>query len=360
MIRIFNSDYVFRFFIFVFWICLIFIFLYFPFFKNVFLEKNTLNILTWADMVDLKTVAKFQEQSGIKVNVNYYENNEELFAKLQVTQGQEYDLIIITDSGVNYLKRKDLLKKIDKTKLNFWDNIEPKLTDHYFDPQNEYSIPYNWDIYGLGINLKNFPSMPEASWNLIFDPTFTPKKISMSDDAYDAILIAAKYLFGSIESIDKNKLQEIKKLLIKQKQWVEVYTDLRADYFLKAGICPVVVAQSAYIYRAIMHNGNNNFAFLIPKEGTFLVIDSFVIPKLSKKDDLIYKLVNFLFQEEEIIKFAEKFGFLPTMKNALNSLNLDYIGGLENIFGSFNSFSFFKRIVPREDVSKLWIEVRAA
>ncbi len=201
--------------------------------------------------------------------------------------------------------------------------------------------------------------MPEASWDLIFNPTFTPKKISMSDDAYDAILIAAKFLYGSIEGIDQNKLKEIKRLLIKQKQWVEVYTDLRADYFLKSGICPVVVAQSAYIYRAIMQNGNN-FAFLIPKEGTFIVIDSFVIPKLSKKDDLIYQLVNFLFQEDEMIRFAKKFGFLPTIKNALNSLNLDYIGGLTNIFDAFDNFSFFKRIVPREDVSKLWIQVRAA
>ena len=348
--------------IFVFWTSLIFIFLYSPFFKHTFFEKKTITILTWADMIDLQTVARFEAESGIKVNVNYYENNEELFAKLQVTQGQEYDLITITDNGVDYLRRNELIKKIDKSKLLFWNDIEPRLINHYFDPNNYYSIPYNWDIYGLGINRNYFgQTLPAASWNLIFDEKFAPNKISMIDDAYDSVLIAAKYLYGSIDNLSKEKLEEIKDLLIMQKKWVEVYTDLRSDYFLKLGICPVVVAQSAYIYRAIEED-HGHFAFLIPKEGSFLIIDSIVIPVSSQKDDLVYTFINFLFKKNEIINFVKKFGYLPVTKEILYSLNFDYIGDISRILSSdnFKKFSFFKREIPFTEISKLWIEVKSA
>ena len=49
-----------------------------------------------------------------------------------------------------------------------------------------------------------------------------------------------------------------------------------------------------------IHKGNSdmlycfkNIDFLIPKEGGFVIIDNVVIPALSKKDDLIYKFINF-------------------------------------------------------------------
>lgn len=347
--------------IFIFWITLIFVFLYFPLLKNRFFTKNSITILSWADMIDLNSVSKFERETGIKVNVNYYENNEELFAKLQVTQGQEYDLITITDNGVDYLRCKKLIKKIDKTKLVFWEDIDSHFLSHYYDPYNEYSIPYNWDIYGLGVNTNYFKNyIINPGWGLIFEHNKLNYKISMIDDAFDAVLIAAKYLYGTIDSIDKIKLAQIQELLIKQKDLVEVYTDLRADYFLKLGICPVVVAQSAYIYRAIQEN--SDFAFLMPKEGSFMIIDSLVIPALSKKDTLVYKFINFLYKEEEIRNFVKKFGYLPVLKDILYSLNLDYIGGLDNIFlnENFGKLSFFRRVIPRNEISKLWVSVKAS
>lgn len=346
----------------IFWIGVIFAFLYSPLLKINLFKQPSISILAWADMIDEKRILEFEKQTGIKVNINFYENNEELFAKLKTVQGQEYDLITITDVGANYLRHKKLIKPIDKSKLDFWHKIEPHLLNHYFDPENQYTVPYNWDIFGLGVNTKFFGGkLPHPSWKLLFDDKTALKKIAMTDEAYDAVLVAGKYLFGTLENFTPEKLLAIKELLKNQKKLVEVYTDYRADYFLKMGISPIAFAQSAYIYRAMKED--KNIAFIIPNEGTFLTIDSLVIPALSKKDDLVYKFINFLLKDDEILNLYNKFGYLPVIKNILYSLNLSYlgVGKVENIFSEKNAgkFSFFRRTIPLEEISKLWTEVKA-
>lgn len=352
----------------IFWIVLFFGFLFLPSLKNVFFPDCGINILAWPDMVDLETVSKFEKETGIKVNVSYYENNEELYARLRLTRGQGYDLMTITDNAVNYLRGQSFLKKIDKAKLNFWLDIDNHFTGHYFDPNNDFSIPYNWDIYGLGISNEYIKDKkPQSSWALIFDEKIAPR-VSMIEDSYDAVLVAAQYLYGSINNLTEEKLQAITKLLIKQKKWVEAYTDLRADYFLNLGICPVMVGQSAYIYRAnksddeANNNKENEFSFLIPNEGGFLIIDSLVIPEQSKKDEYVYKFINYLYQEGQVKGFYEDFGYLPVMKQILYSLNLNYLSStLDEILqpDRFAKFAQFKRELPAQRISKLWIEVKS-
>lgn len=350
-----------RIFIVFFWTLCIFIFLYFPAVKEYFAVSNSINILVWPDIIDVQVISEFEKQTGIKVNINYYENNEELFAKLDVTKGQGYDLITITDVGVEHLRKKNLLKQIDKSKLNFVNEIDSHFLNQYFDPENKYSVPYNWDIYGLGINLKYFNGkIPEKSWDLIFGDKYRNTKITMLDDAYDVILLSALYLYGTIDNIDKQKLTEIQKLLIKQKHRVEVYDTLRVDYFLKSGICPIVVSQSAYIYRAF--KDTKDLAFVLPKEGTFIIIESLVIPRVSNKADLVYKFINFLYSEYQIRDLFEKFGYLPTLKKILNTLDLNYIGGLDTLLdpGNFKKYLFLKRNISPDKVSQLWINVRSS
>ncbi len=352
-----------------FWIGLFFGFLFLPSLKNLLYPAHGINILAWPDMVDFETVSKFEKETGIKVNVSYYENNEELYARLRLTRGEGYDLMTITDNAVNYLREQNFLKKVDKSKLSFWSEIDNHFTGHYFDPNNDYSIPYNWDLYGLGVSNEYLKEKkPKPSWSLIFDESIAPR-VSMIEDSYDAVSIAAQYLYGSIENLTEDKLQGITKLLIKQKKWVEAYTDLRADYFLSLGICPVMIGQSAYIYRANKSDDEedekpkeNEFSFLIPQEGGFFMIDSLVIPAQSTKEDYVYKFINYLYQEDQVKGFYENFGYLPVMKKLLHSVNLDYINEpLDEILKpeKFAKFSPLKRELPASRISKLWIEVKS-
>ncbi len=152
------------------WICLIILSLYWPKINFFSYEKNTINVFTWGDILDLKVVADFEKDTGIKVKFNYYSSNEELLVKLKATKGEGYDLIVPSDYAVDNLIKENLLKKIDKSKLTFWHQINPNLLSHFFDPHNNYSIPFAWEIFVLGINKDYFAHYKEPnSWGLLFD-----------------------------------------------------------------------------------------------------------------------------------------------------------------------------------------------
>lgn len=357
-IRILESNFFIKSFIVLFWIILIFAFLFSPLLKRPGSEK-VINILTWGSMITSDTVSRFEDETGIKVNINYYETNDELFAKLAVTKGEGYDIITVVDNGLEFFKENDLIKKIDSTKLNFFNKIDPHFYNHYFDPKYEYSIPYFWDIFGLGINKNDIDHTKDLSWGLIFNKQEMKSKISMTDDATNAVLIAAQYLFGNTENITDEKLNQIEKLLNEQKESVEIYTDVRSDYVLKVGLVPVAATQCAYLYKVIKND--KNLGFFIPKEGGFLIVDLIALPKLSQKDEYVYKFLNFLYQDKELISHFDNYGHLPVFKHLLETLDLSFIGGIKNVFDpvKFKKFEFFKTDLATDKISKIWTKIKA-
>ncbi len=152
------------------WITLIATILYWPNLKFSSSDENTLNVFAWGDILDPDVIARFQKKTGIHVNLNYYSSNEELIVKLRATQGAGYDLIIPSDYAVNVLAEENLLKPLDRSQLGFWPKIDPNLLNHFFDPDNRYSIPFEWEIYGFGIDADYFAAHPtRPSWKMIFE-----------------------------------------------------------------------------------------------------------------------------------------------------------------------------------------------
>ncbi len=124
-----------------------------------------------------------------------------------------------------------LKKKIDTTKLDFWSQIYPKFLNQWFDPKNEYSVPAEWYVLGLGINKKHFPNgLPEASLKTIFEPSGN-YRIGAINDSKELAGLAVKYRYGMVRPIDKAETQEIKRLLMNQKKYVEAYTDFHGEFF---------------------------------------------------------------------------------------------------------------------------------
>ena len=203
-----------RFFIVVGWCLVIGSVLYIPsLFKNFYAQKS-INLFAWPQLIDSATLQAFEVETGIKVNVTYFEANEELFVKMNATKGQGYDLIMPSDYMVHTLLKEGLLQKIDRSKLAFYNEINPVLLGHYFDRNNEYSIPFLWGVYGLGINKKFFNnSVPIPSWDLVFTDICAPHKIGMVDDAREAIMIAAQYLFKSFDTLNTEQNGSYQKII---------------------------------------------------------------------------------------------------------------------------------------------------
>jgi spermidine/putrescine transport system substrate-binding protein len=345
-----------RFFIIIFWGVLFIAFLYTPRLGRFLHSERSLSIFTWSSLLDPVYLKKFEYETGITLYLSYYESNDELLSKIQATKGKGYDLILPSDYMLVILHKNDYLKKIDKTRLNFFERLDPKLLGHYFDSNNEYSIPYFWAVYGLGVDLEYYNGkIPEATWGLVFDEKMMPPTISMTDGIRESVYIAGQYLFGSIEALTElANLEKVKNLLMVQKRHVEVYSEVRSEDMLLAKSCPVVVGLSNDIWRATLKNPN--ITFLIPKEGSFIDIDSIVIPKTTEKDDLIYEFINYLYRDEVFAHHVRKYGLCPTIVGS-------EIAERENFCPSGQKFKllhFFKDIVSKNKLNEIWLAVMAS
>lgn len=342
-----------------FWVGLIFLSLYWPKLKFIAYETNSITVFAWGDIIDPQVVADFEKETGIKVRMNYYSSNEELLVKLKATKGLGYDLIIPSDYAVELLTQENLLKEIDKTKLRFWNTLNPILLNHSFDPNNRYSIPFSWEIYLFGLDKGYFQGKHfKPSWKAIFNPAAMDYKISMINDPIDAVQFCSFYLFGYQRSLTAAQTEQIKQTLIQQKQKVEAYASFRGDYFLATKNCPLVLASSSYILRSMKKFPFITFA--VPKEGTFITIESLALPTTTTKDPLIYQFINFLFRPDSIKQHHETFGFFPSSLEAIHLIdwNPETKELLLTSTDRFKEFHFTRPLLPQRQLNDLWVEVK--
>lgn len=339
------------------WIGVLGAFLFAPYVTRLWSNKRTLNLCIWPMMIDPQVLAHFERETGIKVHSNYYENNEELYNKLKTTKGKGYDLIIPTDYIVQDLINDGLVKKIDTSRLDFMHTIKPYLLHHYYDPDVSYSIPYYVSVFGLGINKDYFAGqLPIPSWNLIFNPEYIVPPLCMTDGQRESIMLAAYYLYGATSSskiIGKPHLKQIAQLLREQKKFVDVYSSARVDELLASGSCAVTFGSSPEVWKAMREYPN--VTFVIPREGSFITIDSFVIPKGSTNDDLVYQLLNFLYRPDVMERNSTQYGFCPPTINVTN-IAPGVVCLNEQLLRSMH---FFNNPILRETMHELWIVVKS-
>lgn len=340
-----------RFLIFCFWIAAISAFLLLPSLVNKLRSQKSITIFTWPMMLDPVYLKQFEKETGIKLYITYFENGPSLLSKIEATRGAGYDLIIPDDYSLQQLIEKGLVKKIDKNKLQFWNTIRPELLGIYADPRNEYSIPYYWAMYGIGYDSTQFKQPPIESWSLIFKPNpDNHGHICMTDDAREAVMVTALYLFGTVEALkDKAALQKIKETLIAQKKLVEVYSISRSDSLLQSKSCLMAMITSPELFR--LNRERPQFKFLKPKEGSLVVVDSMAISAGSDKDDLVYQFLNYLYKDDVIRYHTQNFGYCSPITTVPSEQ--------ENICSAdiFKQLHFMKSVISDDEINQLWIEV---
>ncbi len=338
------------------WVLIISLFLWIPTFISYVTTQKSLTIFTWPLLLDPIRLKQFEQETGIKLYITYFENGPALLSKIEATGGSGYDLIIPDDHSLELLIKQGLVKKLDRTHMPFWNQLDPVLLGTYADPNNEYSVPYYWGVYGIGYNTDMFNqnTLP-LSWSALFQkPACRQARICMTDDPREAVLITAQYLFGSIDALkDPDKREQVKQALIAQKKYVEVYTISRADTLLQSNSCGIAAIMSPELWR--LARDRSNIAMIMPQEGTFVIMDSFAICCTSTKDAMIYQLINFLFRSEILTHHIESFGYCSPISSLV-------IPGQEQFcpIDRFKSFEFFRGVISDSQINDLWIEVLAA
>ena len=173
-----------------FWIALLAFFLYVPPWIVQKLNHNAgkkhIRIFTFTDVISRDLVRDFEEKTGIQVYLNYFQSNEDLYAKLIVSKGAGYDLIVCSDYMTELLIKAKLLHTLDHEKISHIQQVDTRLLGRYYDPRAQYSVPFGWTYYGIGLNMQYFrDKLPVPSWSSVFDRS--SYVVSMPDDVRESV-----------------------------------------------------------------------------------------------------------------------------------------------------------------------------
>jgi spermidine/putrescine transport system permease protein len=253
---------------------------------------KVLNLYMWSNYIAPETVQKFEKRYGVRVNLDLYDTNEALLAKVQ-SGNVSYDVLCPSNYPIQILLHQNLLRPLDHSALPHLSNVEPHLLNRDYDPGNRYSVPYFWGTCGIGYRKSKAGRVD--SWAALWDPRFKGR-VLMVDDARETLGTALKWKGHSVNETDPKILAEAQRLLIEQKPLVKVYDSANFHDVLLSG--DVWVAQGWNGQFAKVMALDPDIEYVIPKEGASIFIDSLVIPASAPHPELAHQFLDFTMEPE--------------------------------------------------------------
>lgn len=274
------------------------------------LAGTTINVYNWGEYISdgsegsMDVNAEFTKRTGIKVNYNNYDTNENMYAKLK-SDGVSFDIVIPSDYMIERLIAEGMLQKIDFSNIPNYKYIDAKYKGLYFDPEDAYSVPYNVGMVGLIYNTKLVKEAP-TSWNVMWDEQYKGK-ILMFDNPRDAFGIAQKLLGQSFNTTDEAEWKAVAEKLKEQKPVLQGY--VMDDIFRKMENGEAAIAPYYAGDFITMYDNNPDLAFVYPQEGVNVFVDSICIPKNAKNKAAAEAYINFLLDPDIAVENANYLGY---------------------------------------------------
>jgi putrescine transport system substrate-binding protein len=276
-------------------------------------EEKVLNLYIWNDYLADDTISNFEKETGIKVSVSNFGSNEELDSKL-APGSSGYDVVVPSASTYERQIKAGYYQKLDKSLLPNLANADPEIQNRLAlqDPNNEYAVLHMWGTTGIGYNVDKVkaaaPNAPLDSWRLIFDPAVAKSLqkcgIAVLDSATEMFSMTLAAMGKNPNSQDPADLEAAGAELMKIRPFLRYIDTQRMITDLANGEICVAVGYNGDILqardRAVENNTGQTIAYVIPKEGSIIWFDSYLIPKDAPHPKNAHAFINYMLKPEVI------------------------------------------------------------
>jgi len=276
-------------------------------------EEPVLNLYIWNDYLAPDTLANFEKATGIKVTVSNYGSNEELDSKL-APGNAGFDIVVPSASFYERQIRSGYYLKLDKALLPNLKNIDPdleaRLAQH--DPGNDYAVLHMWGTTGIGYNIDKvratLPDAPLDSWRMVFDPLIAARfdrcGIAVLDSASEMFKMVLISLHLDPNGQKPDDLRAATDAMLKFRPYLRYVDTQRMVSDLANGEICLAVGYSGDILqardRARENQTGQRIGYSIPKEGTIVWFDSYLIPKDAPHPRNAHAFINYMLRPEVI------------------------------------------------------------
>ena len=259
---------------------------------TVYAEECKMNLFIWSEYIDPEIVSEFEKSYNCKVTTDLYEDNESMLAKLDGGGKALYDIVVPSDYIITALRKKKLLAPLRKENIPNFKNIQDKFINPSYDPDNTYTVPYQWGTVGIYLRKKPGKEI-EESWGILFDPKKQYGSFALMDSTRETLSAALKFLGQSVNSVDPKVLVQARDILIEAKS--------RAIGF-EGGVGGKNKVLAKGVDVAVAYNGDSvrgmnedaETYYFVPKEGGEMWVDNMAIPVDAPHRDIAEKFINYI------------------------------------------------------------------
>jgi spermidine/putrescine transport system substrate-binding protein len=252
---------------------------------------KTLVFSNWPLYIDIDEKTKrhpsldlFTKRTGIKLQyIEDINDNAQFFGKIQgpLSHGKSIgrDIIVMTDNSPypSLLIKKGWVEKLDKSALPNLKNLQDQMRHPAWDPNREYSLPWQSGMTGIAYNAKL--TKPITSIDQLLTDKKLKGKVTMLAGFGDTVGLVALGNGDNPSKIDDATFNRVLKTIQKAKSAGQIRQFTGNDYagMLAKGDIVAAVAFSGDVVQ--LHADNKNLKFQVPTAGAMIWTDNMLIPK---------------------------------------------------------------------------------
>lgn len=316
---------------------------------------QSLNVANWNDYIDPQVLAAFTRETGIEVNYQTYDDDQEVYDLLK--QGKALDVVVPSSDNFGKLIGEGMLQPFDASGLPGYDALEPLIVRRLSatDPGRAYGVPYLWGSIGLAVNVPQAEAalggpVPN-SWGLVFDKALVGKLskcgVTLLDSPNDVVSILANYRGRSLDGISAGFAE---RLFDELRELRPSYRYIDSERYIDDLNAGTTCVSMAWVGDALAAAAKGQpVKYLVPEEGTLVFVDILAIPKSAQHPDEARAFIRFMLRPEISAQIART-TYYQTPNIKARQL-LESTG--EDFHAAQLSAGMFGSVTPKPEVEKL-------
>lgn len=257
---------------------------------------DELNVYIWEDYIAPELIDKWQENTGHKLNLIFYDSDGNRDEVLGAGNSQVFDIAIIDSVSTQLFGKNNKILALSPDHVPSLKYIEPR----WKDSCGNFGVPYFWGTLGILYNSEKVIP-PPSSWAHLLKPDEKYNgHVVMLVDSMDTLAVPLLYEQKSINSEEPSDLENAFALLKSQSERLLGY-----GYALTYAKDK---EQGSNMYMALGYSGDevviNNaiekplWSYVVPQEGTAVWMDCFTVMADSPRPDIAQNFLDFINQPE--------------------------------------------------------------
>ncbi|MCX4314406.1 MAG: extracellular solute-binding protein, partial [Clostridia bacterium] len=323
---------------------------------------------------------------------------------------EDYDLVCPSDYMAERMIKDGLVQKVNTEIFDtfdadlFYDGLAEMISP--FDKNNEYFVPYIWGTFGIMYDVNKIDAGSDAmkSWSALWSQDYN-KHILMKDSVRDAYSVARIYgnrdklselsdgftdyneayraeLVKYFSEIDQTLVNEAKTTLLQQRPVLLKYEvdDGKNDMLAGTTEAWLGLFWSCDSGLIMQEDGGDHFYYEVPKEGSNVWVDGWLIPAYSANPDAANYFLKFIYMHEYARINYDYLGNTLAVKSVMDEVKAELESDEDGFFAdTYDGFKqmYIDMMFPSESVlarcgvmrdfgkamntalDSMWIDVRA-